>query len=68
MSIADIDIYRAAQMVIKKHGDAALLESMKKEQALSSKGDIEGARVWHKISDAIEWMQMPSELMGDTVQ
>lgn len=68
MSVENIDIYRAAQIVINCHGDAALLESMKKEQMLSLRGDLEGARVWHKISEAIQWMQMPADLMGDTLQ
>ena len=68
MSIAEIDIYRVAQMFIDKHGDAALLEAMKKEENLSLKGDGEGAHTWHKITNAIEWMQMPKSLTGETLQ
>lgn len=68
MGIEEKDIYRAANIFIDKHGNAALLESMKKEEALFTNGDIEGSRVWHKITNAIEWMQMPENLTSETLQ
>ncbi len=68
MSIAEIDIYRTAQIFINKHGDSALLEAMKKEEELFEKGDLKGAAVWHKITDAVEWLQIPENLTDQTKQ
>ncbi|MGH1377068.1 MAG: hypothetical protein ACRBCK_12060 [Alphaproteobacteria bacterium] len=68
MSIPEIDIYRTAQIFINKHGSSALLESMKKEEELFEKGDVKGANVWHKITDAIEWLQIPDNLTSLTKQ
>lgn len=68
MSVTEIDIYRAAKIFIKKHGDSALLEAMKNEEGLSLKGDSQGAQTWHKITNAIEWMQIPKNLKSETIQ
>lgn len=53
----DIDIYRVAKMMIDQHGDKALLEIVHKIDALRAKGDQDGIAAWHKIADAIHWMQ-----------
>lgn len=53
----DIDIYRVAKMMIDQHGDRALLEVLQKVDQLTAKNDKAGVAIWHKISDAIHWMQ-----------
>lgn len=53
----DIDIYRVAKMMIDQHGDRAHLEILHKVDQLTAKNDQAGVSVWHKISDAIHWMQ-----------
>lgn len=53
----DIDIYRTAKMMIDQHGNKALLEVRNKVDGLTAKGDKEGVAIWHKIADAIHWMQ-----------
>jgi len=53
----EIDIYRVAKMMIDQHGDSALLEIVHKIDALRANGDQDGIAAWHKIADAIHWMQ-----------
>lgn len=59
------DIYRAAKLMINQHGDRAIIEAMMKQNEMLSKQDNDGARVWQKIADAIEWMQIDPELSGE---
>lgn len=53
----DIDIYRVAKMMIDQYGDSALLEIVHKIDTLRANGDKDGIAAWHKIADAIHWMQ-----------
>lgn len=62
----DIDIYRTAKIIIDRHGDAALLEAMKHIESHRARGDVQAMCVWKRVSDAIEWMQMPNDLKGET--
>ncbi len=51
---SDLDIYRAANGLIKQYGDAADIEAaMRAEQYLAA-GDVEGEAVWLRIVKAIE--------------
>ena len=53
----DIDIYRAAKLYINQHGDQAALQAAMRSDAFLAAGDIEGSRMWRKITQAIEVMQ-----------
>ena len=44
---SDLDIYRAAQVLIREHGDAAL-EAAQRADAMLEKGDMEGAAIWNE--------------------
>ncbi len=66
MPVSSRDIYASAKLVIKKHGENALLEAMTKEEYFAQQGNLEAANTWHKIADAIAWMQMPENLSGET--
>lgn len=52
-----IDIYRCADLMIKQHGNYALIEVMNKIEELRSKGDTGGMSLWNKVADAIHWLQ-----------
>jgi hypothetical protein len=52
--IPEIDIWRVANLMLKRHGDAALLESFRQADELAAAGDAAGVAVWHRIIDAIE--------------
>ena len=52
--IADIDTYRAAHLLIKRHGDDAAIEAAMRADELMETGDMEGEAVWLRIVKAIE--------------
>jgi hypothetical protein len=55
--IDDIDVYRAAQLVMQQHGnDAADFASDYADELLAT-GDVEGSVVWTKIVRAIDEIQ-----------
>lgn len=54
---SEIDIYRAANELIKHHGDdAAIYASMRADELLAN-GDLDGQRVWLKIIKVIDGLQ-----------
>ena len=55
--IPDIDIWRSANLLIKQHGEDAVLEAAQCADTLLDKGDMDGCRVWKQILKAIEGLQ-----------
>ena len=51
--IPEIDIWRAAQLMLKRYGDKALDESAARADELATFGDQDGATTWRRISDAV---------------
>ncbi len=43
---SDIDIYRSANELIKRHGDDAPIEAAIRADELAEDGDLEGRAVW----------------------
>jgi hypothetical protein len=64
--VQDLDIYRAAKLTIEQHGARALLVAMENIEIFRASNNNGGMNAWSKIADAIEWMQMPENLRGDT--
>lgn len=64
--IEDLDIYRTAQIYVDQYGGMALLEAMKRVEKYRSIGNESGMVVWNKIADAIQWLQMPADLVDAT--
>ncbi len=52
--VDEIDIYRAARLLIDQHGEVAATHAAKRADALLEDGDMEGSRVWLSIREAIE--------------
>jgi hypothetical protein len=52
-----IDIYRAAKLVIDRHGEEAPLYAAARVAVLAGEGDVEGAEVWRQITAAVEELQ-----------
>ncbi len=52
--ISDLDIYRAANLLIDRHGADALIEAARMIDGMLDKGDLEGRAVWLRIRHAIE--------------
>ncbi len=55
--IDDRDIWRAAELLIDRHGKNATTEAMKRADALAAQGDAAGKVVWLRILEAIEKLQ-----------
>jgi hypothetical protein len=51
--IPEIDIWRAAQLMLKRYGDKALEESAARTDELVAAGDDNGAGVWRRITAAV---------------
>lgn len=51
---AEIDIFRAAQALIRRHGEEAPLQAAMRLDACSAAGDLAGAAVWKRILSAID--------------
>jgi hypothetical protein len=51
--IPEIDIWRAAQLMLKRYGDEALKESAARANELMAAGDDNGAAVWRRITTAV---------------
>jgi len=51
--IPEIDIWRAAQLMLKRFGGEALKESAARADELVAAGDDNGAAVWRRITFAV---------------
>ena len=51
--IPKIDIWRAAQLMLKPYGDQALKESAARATELTLASDDDGAATWHRIMEAV---------------
>ncbi len=55
--IPDLDIYRAANVVIKQYGQDAPVHAAMRADAMLEKGDPDGYAVWKRILRALEELQ-----------
>ncbi len=51
---SNLDIYRAAHLLIERHGDDAPIEAAMRADELMETGDMEGRAVWLRIVKAVE--------------
>ena len=51
--IPEIDIWRAANLMLKRFGEKALDESVTRADQLATDGDHDGAATWRRITDAV---------------
>ncbi len=55
--ISDLDLWRAAQIMIKRYGDGAATEAAMRADEFLDQGIIDGQRLWTQIMQAIEELQ-----------
>jgi hypothetical protein len=55
--ISDLDIWRAANMLMRQHGPDAELEAAKRADLMLDRGDDDGRLLWARIRRAIEELQ-----------
>ncbi len=66
--IPDLDIYRSAQVLVKRHGQDAPIQAAMKADAMLEKGDLDGYAVWKRIVKAVEELLSKERPAGVTVQ
>ncbi len=63
----DLDIYRAANVIINQYGKDAQIHSTKRASAMLDKGDLGAYAVWKRILRVIEELQRKAPKSGETV-
>jgi len=53
----DVDIWRAAAMTLKLHGEDAALKAAMRADELLDQGDVTGCNVWKRIVKAINVLE-----------
>ena len=48
--VSDLDIFRSAQVLLKRHGADAPVEAAMRADELLEKGDLDGYAVWKRVS------------------
>jgi hypothetical protein len=51
--IPDVDIWRAAALMLKRYGENAQQESARRADELAAEEDRDGAAIWRLIADAV---------------
>ncbi len=64
---SDIDIYRAAGVIINKYGKYAHIHSTKRASAMLDKGDMDAYAMWKRILRAVEELQGAVPKPGEAV-
>ena len=57
--ISDLDIWRAANLLIRQHGPDAELEAANRADLMLERGDLDGQSLWRRIRRAIVELQAP---------
>ena len=62
---ADIDIYRSANVLIRKHGETAAIDAAVRADGMLEEGDLNGPAVWLRVLEAVKELrnvEPPGEL------
>ena len=65
--ISDLDILRAAQLLVKRHGTDAPVVAAQRADELLDRGDLEGVAVWKSIARAVEELLRVVPNVGEKV-
>ena len=65
--VSDLDIYRSAWLMVRQHGDDAVIQAAMRADELLERGDLEGQRAWLRIVDAIGEL-LSKEVPADAVR
>ena len=57
LTTEDIDLWRAAKLLIDRYGKTAPVEAMRRADALAAQGNAAGRVVWLRILEAVEELQ-----------
>ena len=62
---SDIDVFRSAAVLIREHGQNAVLEAAQRADAMLEKGDMEGVAVWKRIVRAVGEIERKERRPGE---
>ncbi len=65
--IPHLDLWRAAQVMVKRYGDGAATEAALRADEFLDQGIIDGQRLWMRIMQAIEELQRERPGDGEAV-
>ncbi len=68
LMIPEIDIYRAANILVKRYGEDAALEAAQRADVMLERSDMDGYAVWKSIVRAVEEMQRIELAAGEVLQ
>ncbi len=61
----DVDIWRAANLLIERHGaDAAIIAAQRADEFLAE-GDLDGQHIWKLIGNAVRELQRAEPAAGE---
>ncbi len=63
--IPDLDIYRSANALVKRHGQDAPIQAAMRADAMLENGDLDGYAVWKRILRAVEELQGTAPKPGE---
>ncbi len=55
--VSDLDIFRSANVLVKRHGQDAPIEAAMRADVMFDKGGLDGYAVWKRILRAVEELQ-----------
>jgi hypothetical protein len=65
--IDNLDILRAANLLLKRHGDNAELAAAQRADEMLNRGDVEGYAVWRRIVSAVADLARTQPAEGERV-
>ncbi len=65
--ISDLDLWRAARIMVKRYGDGAATEAAMRADEFLDQGNLDGERLWLRIMQAIEELQRERPRDGEAV-
>jgi hypothetical protein len=65
--IDDLDILRAANILIKRHGSDAAIEAARRADELLAAGDMDGRAIWKRILSAVAELTRTTPAEGERV-
>ena len=64
---SDLDIYRSANVLVKRHGQDAPIQAAMRADAMLEKGDLDGYAAWKRIVRAVGELQRAEPGVGAQV-
>ena len=65
--IPGIDIFRVANLLVKRHGQDAPIQAAMRADELLEAGDLDGCAVWRRILRAVAELQGTAPKPGEAV-